>query len=352
MFGSARRSILRCGPVGLVFVAIGLVACQSNGLVVESVNDYTTGGNWGAGANLSNSIANGDGFIKAMTPSDSEWKLTYRFTDRNVWDTDFSQGGNWDALYFDKPGTAISYYTGHGLTTAYDEVPEHPGCRSSSECTKPPSGASPPGVCKAAGSPNYAPGDVPRCVYYSDRKLAVNGSKDQFGHLVNYSGGQVAWGESPNSGSWRNVGTNGGTNLVVLDASFGVLATYWVRQTISAMAGAHMLATIMPVTGDTANVADRGGYFAGGWAQNPDGAVSDAWLTTMNSIPGSGINGGSCNFVIAYDNSPDRAGRHLSESWSELRNDGWDAQGNQFYSARWLCNWPSTIRDKSIFELQ
>ena len=232
--------------------------------MVESVNDYTTGGNWGAGANLSNSIANGDGFIKAMTPPDSEWKLTYRFTDRNVWDTDFSQGDNWDALYFDKPGTAISYYTGHGLTTAYDEVPEHPGCRSSSECTKPPSGASPPGVCKAAGSPNYAPGDVPRCVYYSDRKLAVNGSKDQFGHLVNYSGGQVAWGESPNSGSWRNVGTNGGTNLVVLDASFGVLATYWVRQTISAMAGAHMLATIMPVTGDTANVADRGGYFAGG----------------------------------------------------------------------------------------
>ena len=165
----ARRSILRCGPVGLLFVGIGLVACQSNGLVVESVNDYTTGGNWGAGANLSNSIANGDGFIKAMTPPDSEWKLTYRFTDRNVWDTDFSQGDNWDALYFDKPGTAISYYTGHGLTTAYDEVPEHPGCRSSSECTKPPSGASPPGVCKAAGSPNYAPGDVPRCVYYSDQ---------------------------------------------------------------------------------------------------------------------------------------------------------------------------------------
>ena len=157
MFGSARRSILRCGPGGLLFVAIGLVACQSNGLVVESVNDYTTGGNWGAGANLSNSIANGDGFIKAMTPPDSEWKLTYRFTDRNVWDTDFSQGDNWDALYFDKPGTAISYYPGHGLTTAYDEVPEHPGCRSSSECTKPPSGASPPVSARQPGRPITRP---------------------------------------------------------------------------------------------------------------------------------------------------------------------------------------------------
>jgi hypothetical protein len=191
-----------------------------------------------------------------------------------------------------------------------------------------------------------------QCVYYSDRVLAVNGSNDQFSGAVNYSAGAAAWGESPNSGNWRGVGTDGGTNLVVLDASFGVLPTYWARQTQAAMAGAHMLATIMPVTGDTANVADRGGLFGGSWAQNSDGAVSNAWLTTMNSISGSGVNGGGCNFVIAFDNTPERAQRHIDESWNDLKNDGWDAQGNQFYSARWLCNWPSTITDRSIFELQ
>jgi hypothetical protein len=193
---------------------------------------------------------------------------------------------------------------------------------------------------------------LPRCVYYSDRILAVNGDNDQANGAVNYSAGAVAWGESSSSGGWRNAGTDGGTNLVILDASLGVLPTFWVRQTVQAMAGAHMLATIMPVTGDTAMVADRGGLFGGGWAQNPDGAVSTAWLTTMNSIPGSGINGGGCNFVIAYDNTPDGAARHLTENWTDLQNDSLDAKGSQFYAARWLCNWPSTITDSSIFELK
>ncbi len=324
------------------------MACQSTGLIVESVNVYRP--RYGTGSDLSNSIANGDGFIRAMTPAGSEWHVMHRFTDSLVWDTDFLDGPSWDAKNFDQAGAAISYYTGHGLTTAYDEVPVH-RCTSSTQCTNPPAGASLPGVCKAAGSVNHAPGDTPRCVYYSDRILAVNGSNDAFNGAVNYSAGTAAWGESSSSGPWRGVGTDGGTNLVVLDASFGVLATYWTRQTVQAMAGVHMLATIMPVTGDTANVADRGGLFGGAWAQNADSAVSTSWLTTMNSIPGSGINGGGCNFVIAFDATPEAAMQHLGESWNELKSDGRDAKGNAFYAARWLCNWPSTITDSSIFEL-
>lgn len=335
--------------VGTALSCTWLAGCQSTGLIVESVNAYSS--RYGQGTDLANPIANGDGFIRAMTPAGSNWHVIYRFTDGQVWDTDFLDGPTWDALYFDKPGAAISYYTGHGLNTAYDEVPTHQ-CTSSSQCTNPPLNASLPGVCKAAGGTNYAPGDIPRCVYYSDRILAVNGDNDQAGHQVNYSGGAVAWGESTSSGGWRNAGTDGGTNLVVLDASLGVLATYWVRQTVQAWAGLHMLATILPVTGDTAMVADRGGLFGGGWAQNPDGAVSTAWLTTLNSIPGSGINGGGCNFVIAYDTTPDAAQRHLSENWTELQDDRLDAKGNQYYAARWLCNWPSTITDSSIFELK
>ena len=340
----ARHLSSRYWDMTVFVLSVALAGCQSTGLVVESVNNYSGNGD------LTNSIANGDGFIRAMTPPDSEWHVIHRFTDRLVWDTDFLDGPQRDARNFDQSGTAISYYTGHGLITPYGENPAH-RCTSSSQCTSPPAGASPPGVCKAAGSTNYAPGDTPQCVYYSDRILLVNGSNDQFGGQVNYSAGAAAWGESSNSGAWRGVGTDGGTNFVVLDASFGVLPTYWVRQTQQAMAGIHMLATIMPVTGDTANVADRGGLFGGSWAQNPDGAVSTAWLTTMNSIAGSGINGGGCNFVIAFDTTAAKAQGHIDEDWNQLRNDGFDAQGNGFYSARWLCNWPSTITNKSIFEL-
>ena len=111
------------------------------------------------------------------------------------------------------------------------------------------------------------------------------------------------------------------------------------------------IATIMPVTGDTAMVSDRGNKFGMNWATRPDYPVSDAWLTTVLSIPGSGINGGGCNFVIAYDATLDRAQRHLGENWNDLKNDGWDATGNNYFSARWLCNWATNITDKSLFEL-
>jgi hypothetical protein len=328
----------------LLLLCAILAGCQSTGLVVESVNNY------GGRANLNNSIANGDGFIRAMTPAGGEWQVTHRFVDGFVWDTDFLQGTTWDGQNFDQQGTAISYYTGHGLANAYDEVPEHT-CSTSSVCTNPPAGARLPGICKAAGLPGYAPGDVSRCVYESDRALVVNGNHDQFGGIVDYSSGGAKWGESRNAGGWAGVGTGGGTNVAVLDASLGVLPTYWVTQTVQAMAGLHMLATIMPVTGDTAIVSDRGSIFGTDWAVNANSAVSDSWLTTLLSIPGSGINGGGCNFVIAYDTTPDRAQAHLAESWEDVKRDGLDAQGAQFYDARWLCNWSTTIKDKSLFEL-
>jgi len=339
-----KRSLRHFATTLLLSVCSVLAGCKSTGLVVESVNNY--GGN----GDLSNPIANGDGFLRAMTPPGSEWHVVHRFVDDLVWDTDFLQGSSWDGANFDQAGTAISYYTGHGLANAYDEVPTH-WCSTSSVCTNPPPGARLPGICKAAGMPGYAPGDNSRCVYESDRALVVNGSNDQFNGIVNYSSGGVKWGESKNSGAWAGAGTGGGTNLVVLDASLGVLPTYWVQQTQQAMAGVHMLATIMPVTGDTAMVADRGSIFGTSWAVRPDSAVSDAWLTTMLSISGSGINGGGCNFVIAYDSTADRAQQHLAENWTDIQNDGWDAQGANFYSARWLCNWPSNIKDESIFQL-
>src|SRR5438477_5657331 len=171
---------IRLRNATLAALCVVIAGCQSTGLVVESVNNYHDFPN----ANLSNSIANGDGFIRAMTPEGSPWHVMHRFTDGSVWDTDFIDGPTWDALNFDPSGAAISYYTGHGFSTPYDEVPEHL-CSSSSQCSNPPPGASLPGVCKAAGLPGRAPGDVSRCVYYSDRVLGVDGDNDQFNHAVN-----------------------------------------------------------------------------------------------------------------------------------------------------------------------
>jgi hypothetical protein len=327
-------------------LSICVAACQSNQLVVSSINDYSH--KYGPGCPgppcLPNSIANGDGFIQAMTSPGSGWVLVERDVDSQVDDMDFVDAPNMDTLNFDRPATAISYFTGHGTCGPYGASPPQ-ACTSTRQCTNPVPGTSMPGSCK------FGPGDIAQCVYSSRRALFTDSGFDRFGGQVNYSGGSVHWGESQTSGPWAGAGTDGGANLVVLDISCGVLPTFWLQQLQPAMAGTHMVATIMPVTGDTANVPDRGAAFGGSWAAYPDGQVAQAWLTTMNSIPGSGINGGGCNFVIAFDSTAQRAADNLNTTWTELKNDGKDARGSTFYSARWLCNWPFTQTDQSAFEL-
>jgi hypothetical protein len=329
-----------------IALLIGLSGCKSTGLVVETVNDY---GN--PKTNLPNSHADGDGFIAAMTPEDSEWYVIHRWKDPFVWDTDFLDRKTWDESNFDEPGTAISFFSGHGFTAPYGENPSH-RCSHSSECTSPPPGAGPRGICKAAGTPGHAPGDTAQCVYYNDRSLAVHGAHDQFGGAANYSAGRAKWGESKNSGAWAGAGTDGGTNLVVLDSSWGVLASFWYEQTHLAMAGVHFLATTLPVTGDYLNDPGRGAAFGKRWAQNRESSVSQSWLVAMNDLNNGGFDAGGCHFVIAYDESSERALKHLNEDWTELQNDGWDAKGSQIYWAHWLCNWASQFGDDSIFELK
>ncbi len=346
MFQGTRQIFLQVLVLAVSVLEICLTGCQSNGLVVASVNDYSH--KYGPGCPmppcLPNSIANGDGFIKAMTAPGSGWVLKERDVDSQVDDMDFVDAYNMDSINFDQPNTAISYFTGHGTCGPYGATPAQ-ACTSTTQCTNPVPGTTMPGSCK------YGPGDNSQCVYLSDRFLFTDSYGDRFGGQVDYSGGRVHWGESQNSGAWAGAGTDGGTNLVVLDISCGVLPTFWLQQLRPAMAGIHLLATIMPVTGDTANVSDRGSAFGGSWAQYPSGSVTQAWLTTMNSIPGSGINGGGCNFVAAFDSTSPRALHKLNEDWNDLKNDGWDAQGTGAYFVRWLCNWAFSQTDQTAFEL-
>jgi hypothetical protein len=351
------------GPIIVAAIAFPLsaaIAQTSTGIIVESVNDYTLRN----GPSLANSIANGDGFMNNMLFSGSRWHLNARWTDRSVYDTDFvdpavnSQGA--DPFNFDIAGTAVSYFTGHGFCNA--GCSQATPCSTTSACTTPNAAAGErmPGSCR------FSPMDNPRCCYMTDRAAATAGTFDKFNGVVNYTSGAIRWGESPQSGAWAGAGTNGGTNLVVLDISCGILPTFWYQALQNANAGLQLVATIMVAGGDTANVADRGATFANFYRANENAKVSDSWLNTMNSLPaneggscpssppggGHGFNGCGCNIIVGMDISPERAQGSMNEGWVNLMNDSNDALGNQFYAARWQCNYPLRSGDQSAWELQ
>jgi hypothetical protein len=343
----------------LLFLIFTISSCgesRSYGLAVESVDDYSR---FGPGASLTNSVANGDGFIRGMTGAGSPWELKTKLTNQSVWDTDLIDGNSPNASfgedhkYFDQPGVAISYFTGHGIGThGCSTTP----CTTTSACTTPVPGARLPGTCR------FSPFDKPRCCYMVDRAAVTSGQFDANGGIVNYTGGQVRWGESATSGAWAGAGTNGGTNLVVLDISHGVLPTFWFETLRNANAGVHMIATLMTGGGDTANVPDRGSTFARLWAANPNGNVAQAWLDTMSALPkgegspcgnqgGHGFNGCGCHIVVAMDSTPQGAASKLNEDWLDLRSDDRDAKGNGWYSARWQCNYTLPSTGASAWEL-
>ena len=183
---------------------------------------------------------------------------------------------------------------------------------------------------------------------------ATSGQYDVNGGRVNYTSGPIRWGESQTSGGWAQAGTDGGTNLVVLDISCGILPTFWYQALRNAASGVHMVATLLIAGGDTANVPDRGATFARMWAANPQGSVAQAWLDTLSSLPqseGRGINGYGCNIIVAMDSTLDRVNQRMNEDWSDLRNDNNDAKGNSWYSARWQCNYALPSTNQTAWEL-
>ena len=335
-------------PAIVVFAVVGAYA-QSTGIVVESVNNYSVRN----GPSLTNSIANGDGFIQNIAVPNSPFHVTIRYTDNLVWDTDFMDNsvdsrGN-DINNFDKPGSAISYFTGHGFCHTN---PMGDGCSTNQACTTTTACKTPntnigerlPGSCR------FSPMDNPRCCYMADRGAATSGSTDKFNGVVDYTSGPIRWG-------------NNGTNMVVLDISCGVLPTFWYQAFRNASAGVHLIATIMVAGGDTDNVSDRGSAFATGYRTNPGSSVANSWLNAMNLLPanegggcpggggGHGFNGCGCNIVIALDNSSPAAVAHMSENWNDIQNDAKDSKGNSWFDALWQCNYPLKSTNQTAWEL-
>jgi hypothetical protein len=337
----------------LIFAAqvISAYGQRSTGIVVESVDNYSLRN----GPSKSNSIANGDGFLNNMVFLDSGWHLNARWTDNLVWDTDFMDRsidprGN-DQANFDMPGTAISYFTGHGFCHTDpmgDGCSTQIRCTTTAACTNPNKnvGERMPGSCRFSPFP----ADAPRCCYMTDRGAATSASNDQFSGRVDYTSGPIRWG-------------NGGTNMVVLDISCGILPTFWYQALRNANAGVHMIATIMVAGGDTADVSDRGGIFAMADQAYALARVSESWLDTMVWLPaseggscpggggGHGFNGCGCNIVVAMDSTVEGAVAHMSENWVDLQDDSKDSKGNSFYDAVWQCNYPLSSTNQTAWEL-
>ena len=328
---------------------------DSNGIIVESVN------NFGGVGDLSNSIANGDGFLQGMVFPGSRFFQSARWTDGLVYDTDFvdpqvNSLGN-DSNNFDKPGTAISYLTAHGIV---DHGCSSIACTTTAVCTNPGTALG-PGVPRLPGTCRFSPFDNPRCCYMVDRAAVVRGNQDKFNGVVNYTGGPIRWGESPESGNWAGAGTDGGTNVVVLDISHGLLPTFWRETYQNAAAGVQLILTIMTAGGDTANVSQRGSTFAAFFRANSNASVAQSWKDTMNSLPANlgsscpgggfhGFNGCGCNVALGFDNTFDRAKAALRENWISITHDNNDALGNQYLWVEWQCNYPLPATDQTAWE--
>ena len=352
LYHKLRSFVFLLGYSAIFTVAVPTTSTNaqtSTDIIVESVNDY------GPGDQLSNSIANGDGFSQGMLFPGSRWHAGARYTNTAVYDTDFVDPAinalGKDQVFFDRGGRAVAYFTGHGIT---DHGCSTVACSTTAACTNP-NTATGGGVPRLPGTCRFSPLDSPRCCYMVDRQAVTHSpAEDRFGGLINYTSGPIRWGESPQSGAWAGAGVDGGANLVVLDISHGVLPPFWYETLRNASVGVQMIATMMTAGGDTANVPDRGATFAAFYRANENSRVSESWVQTMNSLPaseggpcpsvppggGHGFNGCGCNIIVGMDNTPARAQGALNEGWVNLANDSNDAFGNQFYAARWICNYP------------
>jgi hypothetical protein len=333
----------------------------SKKITTEAVNAYSTCGP----TNLNNSIANNAGFRNTMIVAGGFWSAGLNrenqvVSDNHLYDPELTSGT--DTSNFDRPGDAIAYFTGHGVCDGATEVV----CTGTSQCTHPEdvelvypgSTATMPGSCKQ-GPPGsgFPPIGTGWCHYLTPRHAITCGTYVGHNNDVNYSGGLVRWGESSNSGSWAGAGNNGGVNLVVLDVSCGVNPTFWGPQLTPAFGGLHLLATMMPVTGDTANTPYRGSTFAAHWAANQYSGVADSWGQVVADLGGGGGNGGGlwgagCNAVVSYHGNSQMSSWYVtSENWVELKNDSYDATSGGFFNVNIVCNYDAVTYPWSLDDI-
>jgi hypothetical protein len=357
--GRTRVTMTALVLAGTTFSAA--IATAGTEVTVESVDVYVNGP-------LSNRVANGTGFLNTMLTGGFFTRSPAVYTNSSVYDTDFMDPdvtGNYrfsDTSNFDRPGTAISFFSGHGVCNSGQA--DQP-CTSNSQCTRPPTnlrGGGATCVFVASQTTGY-------CHYQAPRYLGTNSpsnfqsSADSYVIYNNFTDNNnvwyprgytpVAWGESPTAGNWRSAGTNGGTNMVVLDVSCGAYVGSLLADLGPENAGAHMIATVMPTAGDTSDTPNRGRTFANGMVVNRNSSVANSWVdlvSTMSAtdgqgcgIPGGGggrgINGCGGYAVVAVGATSGEAVDHINESWADIQNDAKDTKGIAWWISRTKFNY-------------
>jgi hypothetical protein len=364
-----------------ILEACALVAGEAKaanvGIIAESVQNYGCGGccanckppkscvNSNGFADLCNTNANASGFYDTLETAGLGFSTNSHgpFSDEAVFDSDFVDpdiGGHTagdDTDEFDtnnNGGVAIGFFAGHGWTGGHRGGCEAQTCQHDSQCVNPvaPEFTPPAGSC--VSNPQSGVGNG-ICCYATQHALAVNGAVVSFNNNILYAQGYVAWGESKFSGGWANAKENGQLNLIVLNASWPVEQNYGWEELVApigfppVMAGARLIAAVMPVRGDTADVPDRGSAFASYAITNPNLAVFDAWMDAINNeengaggdgCPGGyGFNGCGCNLSIAPGSNQTQANEHSSELWVDFQNDASDTTANGWEDWGMTCNY-------------
>ncbi len=322
----------------LFFAAAG--SCQAaaeTGISIEAVDKYSCGA-------LSQDIPNVDNFRSRML-SIAGYTAGIRYTDGLVWPTDFTDpervAGGADTTNFDRPGDAISYFSGHG--TCDDQ--------SNTSCTT------------TAGCPNVA-GTQKRCLRYTDsplqgrcvysrpRNIVVDRTGTSCQSVEYSTGASVAWGEGAVGGAWGGAGTNGGINLAVIDNSCGITPDLYWPEVGNLFTGLSSIALIMPtrVGSDTGDVSNRGRAFADRYVANPNSAVGYSWTDAINSVSGGsgcafgggnhGVVGCGAHIYISVErDQPITEWANRTENWVQLRDSNNDGYLRNWMSWIFTCNY-------------
>jgi hypothetical protein len=328
--------IARLAAVAGGLLTIGSPAKANTGITIEAVDAYSCGA-------LSNNIANVDNFRSRML-SIGGYTAGVRFTNGLVFPTDFTDpeivAGAADTYNFDRSSDALAYFSGHG--SCNDQT--NTACTTTAGC---PSVAGADKRClRFTDSPLQG-----RCVYSRPRSIIVDRTGNSC-QTVDYSSGQVRWGEDSSSGAWSGAGTNGGINFAIIDNSCGITPDLFIPELLSPFAGISSIGLIMPtrVGSDTADAADRGRAWADRYVANVNSAAAPAWADAINSTTGGsscafgggnhGIVGCGANITISVDTTQARAEySNRTESWGQYRVESNDAAGWGWMSWIYTCNY-------------
>jgi hypothetical protein len=301
----------------------------------------------------------------------SPWYTARHWENDAVWDTDFydpevtGQSYDSDNSQFDALGTVISYFDGHGGDAS--QIAGTQPCNHNYECVTPPQNDFGPGKCVTYPQSNLiVPGYQGQCRFGSYHQGDVrNKAIDKHGNVIQYAqnGNPIKyfgtkWGESSTSGpnpGWADAGTNGGTNLVIMNISFGTWPDTQLVDLSYPFAGLHIFSTTLTVAGDKGDFVGIGDAYGQYIVQNPTFSAGQAWGYAMTTLSGTmgqpctanysqgggeGYNGCGCNLSFNANINSGASNWNVNiENWSDLQNDGFDVWGQGWGTWFWACNY-------------